>query len=283
MKKETQEPITYARVQLSCHLAVRSILGFHITEKPGEHAKGTFRVRLDAEDEKDRKDIYEPLILWELDEKGNRKREPLFAGYPQETLISCLEGYREAEITVLSGTILLDEKEKNRAFQSPNQGILEIADRIVGDTDHAAFILNGPDRDAGGTAIQYGETDWEFLKRLASRCNLPLVADSSYYFPCFYIGMPHGEERELTEVQGCAFCFQKYYQFYGKCSVDRKDFICYHIKTGDRFCLGDHVRYEGKNFLISEKEMELNQGEYTAKIVQQRWKPLWYNMKGNEC
>ena len=64
--KKTQEPITYAKVQLSCHLAVKSLLEFQIWEKPGEHAKGTFRVRLDAEDEKGRKDIYEPLILWEL-------------------------------------------------------------------------------------------------------------------------------------------------------------------------------------------------------------------------
>ena len=125
-------------------------------------ARGIFCVRLDAEDEKDRKSSYEPLILWELDEKGNRKREPLFAWYPQETIISCQDGYREAEITVLSGTILLDKQKRNRAFQSPDQAILEIADQIIKDTDHAVFILNGPDRDAGGTAIPYQEIDWQF-------------------------------------------------------------------------------------------------------------------------
>ena len=262
MKKETQEPITYTRLQLSCSLAVKTILDFQITEKPGEHARGTFRVRLHAEDEKDRKDSYEPLILWELDEKGNRKREPLFAGYPQETIISCQDGYREAEITVLSGTILLDEQKRNRAFQSPDQGILEIADRIVKDTDHAAFILNGPDRDAGGTAIQYDETDWEFLKRLASRCNLPLVADSSYYFPRFYIGMPHGEDRELPKMQDYIFRFhRKYYEIGERCTVERKDFICYDITTSEKFDLGDHVFFEERRLVVSEKEMKLQRGE----------------------
>ena len=173
-----------------------------------------------------------------------------------------MDGYREAQITVNSGTVLLDKEKRNRAFQSPGQGILEIADRIVKDTDHAAFILNGPDRDAGGTAIQYEETDWEFLKRLASRSFLPLVADSSYYFPRFYIGMPHGEDRELTEVQDCIYCFhERYGEFYGRCFVDKKDFICYDIKTGDRFCIGDHVRYEGRKLVVSEKTMELSGGE----------------------
>ena len=92
------ERISYASLEISCSLAVKTILDFQITEKPGEHARGTFHVRIDFDEEKDRIDLSIPFFLWEKDAEGNRKKEPIFAGYPTDVRIDCMDGYREAQI-----------------------------------------------------------------------------------------------------------------------------------------------------------------------------------------
>ena len=137
-----------------------------------------------------------------------------------------------------------------------------IASAVTADTDHSACILPGSDMRTGGTLIQYQETDWNFLKRMASQLGLPLVPDTSYYYPRFYLGLPEGEKKELGEILSCDMCFDgRYYAVSGKCLVDREDFICYDVVTRTSLSLGDRVTYEGRELLVSRKKTELVRGE----------------------
>ena len=171
-------------------------------------------------------------------------------------------GYRIADIQAVSGTILLDQKKSNRVFQKKVQTYMGIASAVTADTDHCACILPGSDMRTGGTLIQYQETDWRFLKRMASKLGLPLVPDTSYYYPRFYLGLPEGEKRELGEIISCDLCFDgRYYAVSGKCLVDREDFICYDVVTRTSLSLGDRVTYEGRELLVSRKKTELAGGE----------------------
>ena len=103
--------------------------------------------------------------------------------------------YRIADVQAVSGTILLDQKKCNRVFQKKAQTYMGIANTVTADTEHSACILPGSDMQTGGTLIQYQETDWNFLKRMASQLGLPLVPDISYYYPRFYLGLPEGGKR----------------------------------------------------------------------------------------
>ena len=162
----------------------------------------------------------------------------------------------------MSGTILLDQKKSNRVFQKKVQTHMGIASAVTADTDHSACILPGSDMRTGGTLIQYQETDWRFLKRMASQLGLPLVPDTSYYYPRFYLGLPEGEKRELGEIISCDLCFDgRYYAVSGKCLVDREDFICYDVVTRTSLSLGDRVTYEGRELHVSQKKTELAGGE----------------------
>ena len=170
--------------------------------------------------------------------------------------------YRIADVQAVSGTILLDQKKCNRVFQKKAQTYMGIANTVTADTEHSACILPGSDMQTGGTLIQYQETDWNFLKRMASQLGLPLVPDISYYYPRFYLGLPEGEKKELGEILSCDMCFDgRYYAVSGRCTVDRKDFICYDVVTGTRLSLGDRVTYEGRELTVSRKKTELVRGE----------------------
>ena len=161
-------------------------------------------------------------------------------------------GYRIADIQAVSGTILLDQKKSNRVFQKKVQTYMGIASTVTADTEHSACILPGSDMRTGGTLIQYQETDWRFLKRMAPQLGLPLVPDTSYYYPRFYLGLPEGEKRELGEIISCNLCFDgRYYAVSGKCLVDREDFICYDVVTRTSLSLGDRVTYEGGEVIFT--------------------------------
>ena len=124
--------------------------------------------------------------------------------------------YRIADVQAVSGTILLDQKKCNRVFQKKVQTYMGIASTVTADTEHSACILPGSDMRTGGTLIQYQETDWRFLKRMASQLGLPLVPDTSYYYPRFYLGLSEGEKRESGEIPSCDMCFDgRYYAVSG--------------------------------------------------------------------
>ena len=257
MAEGLQRRIEYSDLKFISSFAMEKILDFQTWEEPGEHARGNFRLLL-SENETGINSMDAPIQLLG---QGNTAGA-LFSGYPEKVEIKEERGYRIADIQAVSGTILLDQKKSNRVFQKKAQTYMGIANTITADTEHSACILPGSDMQTGGTLIQYQETDWNFLKRMASQLGLSLVPDTSYYYPRFYLGLPEGEKRELGEIISCDLCFDgRYYAVSGKCLVDREDFICYDVVTRTSLSLGDRVTYEGRELLVSRKKTELAGGE----------------------
>ena len=257
MAEGLQRRIEYSDLKFISSFAMEKILDFQTWEVPGEHARGNFRLLL-SENETGINSMNAPIQLLG---QGNTAGA-LFSGYPEKVEIKEERGYRIADIQAVSGTILLDQKKSNRVFQKKVQTYMGIASIVTADTEHSACILPGSDMRTGGTLIQYQETDWNFLKRMASKLGLPLVPDISYYYPRFYLGLPEGEKKELGEILSCDMCFDgRYYAASGKCLVDRKDFICYDVVTRTSLSLGDKVTYEGRELLVSRKKTELVRGE----------------------
>ena len=257
MAEGLQRRIEYSDLKFISSFAMEKILDFQTWEVPGEHARGNFRLLL-SENETGINGMNAPIQLLG---QGNTAGA-LFSGYPEKVEIKEERGYRIADIQAVSGTILLDQKKSNRVFQKKVQTYMGIASIVTADTEHSACILPGSDMRTGGTLIQYQETDWRFLKRMASQLGLSLVPDTSYYYPRFYLGLPEGEKRELGEIISCDLCFDgRYYAVSGKCLVDREDFICYDVVTRTSLSLGDRVTYEGRELLVSRKKTELAGGE----------------------
>ena len=257
MAEGLQRRIEYSDLKFISSFAMEKILDFQTWEVPGEHARGNFRLLL-SENETGINSMNAPIQLLG---QGNTAGA-LFSGYPEKVEIKEERGYRIADIQAVSGTILLDQKKSNRVFQKKVQTYMGIAGIVTADTEHSACILPGSDMRTGGTLIQYQETDWRFLKRMASQLGLSLVPDTSYYYPRFYLGLPEGEKRELGEIISCDLCFDgRYYAVSGKCLVDREDFICYDVVTRTSLSLGDRVTYEGRELLVSRKKTELAGGE----------------------
>ena len=163
MAEGLQRRIEYSDLKFISSFAMEKILDFQTWKVPGEHARGNFRLLL-SENETGINSMNAPIQLLG---QGNTAGA-LFSGYPEKVEIKEEGRYRIADVQAVSGTILLDQKKCNRVFQKKAQTYMGIANTVTADTEHSACILPGSDMQTGGTLIQYQETDWNFLKRMAS-------------------------------------------------------------------------------------------------------------------
>lgn len=106
----------------------------------------------------------------------------LFSGVVTYTDVQVImsEGkqYQELSLEAMSETCLMDRNKKNVSFQKKSASYKEILDFAMKEYAGSNYILSA---EADGKSIdrfvvQYHETDWEFLSRLASFLRLPLVA-----------------------------------------------------------------------------------------------------------
>lgn len=112
--------------------------------------------------------------------------------------------------------------------------------------------------------LQYKETDWEFIKRIASQKNLALVPSYTSEKPHFYYGCKFGEK--IHEIQAVEYTAQKNIHTFQKDSknyidgIEEKEYITYTIKSYQLFKLGDAVRFKGVSFYIRKATYEMEQG-----------------------
>ena len=75
-------------------------------------------------------------------------------------------------------TFNLDLKLKRRSFQNKDMKYTQLIDEVIKDYsgDYIDVVAKGSTTDK--FIIQYDESDWEFLKRMASHFNAGLVPDT---------------------------------------------------------------------------------------------------------
>ena len=128
------------------------------------------------------------------DDTGNSTEKIFLNGVIKELQINeTTAGALTVEITAISKSVLLDRIPRYRSFQDPTLTYSAIAEEINGNygTNGGKIVNIGEDMQAvPRMTIQYNETDWEYLKRIASYTGQPVMAYSDKVFVGFFKNMP---------------------------------------------------------------------------------------------
>ena len=128
------------------------------------------------------------------DNTGNSTEKIFLNGVIKELQINeTTAGALTVEITAISRSVLLDRIPRYRSFQDPTLTYSAIAEEINGNygTNDGKIVNVGEDMQAvPRMTIQYNETDWEYLKRIASYTGQPVMAYSDKVFVGFFKNMP---------------------------------------------------------------------------------------------
>jgi len=128
------------------------------------------------------------------DNTGNSTEKIFLNGVIKELQINeTTAGALTVEITAISKSFLLDRIPRYRSFQNPTLTYSAIAEEINGNygTNDGKIVNVGEDMQAvPRMTIQYNETDWEYLKRIASYTGQPVMAYSDKVFVGFFKNIP---------------------------------------------------------------------------------------------
>ena len=247
-------------------VAFLDILELRVDEEINQHGKMVISGHISDEDE----EKYLGLLTGDVWEKvqllgQNGEVETLFVGIVTDFTIVYINDQRRLTLEVMTGSYLLDVAKHLRSFQNPSMTYEGIFRKIITDYTEADVRFSKPFAEAAGELIlQYYETDWEFLKHLASRKHQFLIPDSGVKGARFFYALPELKNFDLP-VGGKYTVGKNLSEYRGKVyegmTVTEADCLEYMVERREAHRIGDYTVLDGEKFAIYKIHSRYEDGE----------------------
>lgn len=246
---------------------VEQLLDVHINHQINEHSTFYFKALLPEK----KKDSYakksEQGSNVTLMVKGSDEESCiLFQGMVRDVEVKAVQGLHYMEVYAVSYSYLLDVEKKSRTFQNKQMSYRELTRQVT--ADYADAKVKDMITEGAGTGqllVQYKETDWEFLKRLASHFHTGLVNDVHFDQPRCYFGVPNNGKSTLNVFDyGVKRDAGKYLKLSknGISGLREQDFIYYQVETDLAASIGDTVQFQGQTLYVYQIEGRVKKGVF---------------------
>lgn len=183
----------------------------------------------------------------------------LFCGVLADIKIHCENGVCIMEIQISSYTCLLDLKPKLRSFQIPSMTYDEVLQLVLGQYEGGNAIMNiGSGAAIGEPVIQYLETDWEFINRLASHFSATAMPSYTTAGPKLYFGLLKWPG--TTVINPICYRVQKkvseylYKEQNQVTGIIEDDSLWYIVEDYELFELGEKVEFRNLPYYVARME-----------------------------
>lgn len=193
----------------------------------------------------------------------------IFCGYIDEVEVN--ESYEDSynvEIRLISSSCKTDHKKYYRSYQDVQKNhkdiILQVANELTSANVQCDFHKDNP---IGMPLIQYYETNWEFMKRVASECNEAILVDESSEILRIIIGAQKKASKGIIKSSKYAMGVSEDY-FKKKAfatNIDKYKFSYVEVETKDIYSVGDTVTFKGETYIVCEKTSRLDGTELLFK------------------
>lgn len=243
------------------NIPIKHIVETEISIQENKHAVLWMKVIIGSEQNEDVDSnmyIGEKICL----SRGNDK---LFIGEIDKINYYCNNSYQEMEIWSYSASIQLDREKKKCSFQDVSMTYEQVVNKVIQKKEGAKAVWNEKkEQKIRYPLIQYEETDWDFLKRLASHFHTVLYPDEISGEIKFYFGMNKGRERDLNDLEILKFGYSNDYYTNDACNAgllqsSERYIQCSSIK---RMRIGDYVTYQGRVYIISRVNIFYKNDEF---------------------
>jgi hypothetical protein len=167
----------------------------------------------------------------------------------------------------LSTTCLLDISKRNRSFQDQNMLYTSLLEQVIGKDQYVTKFIT---EKIGCFYMQYQETDWQFLIRMASQLNTVVVADALSAKAKIYFGPPSLKGNAMPNTVQ----YQINKDFAGQRFVTENKYLVsqgldyYQIKESDEILdLGETVNFDGKTMQVFQSTMVLSGSTLSTEAI----------------
>ncbi|MFW5433401.1 contractile injection system protein, VgrG/Pvc8 family [Paenibacillus apiarius] len=260
--------MTYGDVQVAPYELVH-LLTLKVVKTVNEHARLIFtgiipEEKRDSYVNQTNSNTHVKVML--TDKSG--KPKVWFQGIVLNVRVQSIRGIYHLAVEAVSHTYALDVKKRKRSFQNPSMSYNGLVQTVISAYDKADVI----DVATNGQAIrslvmQYEETDWQFLKRMASRFYTALVPASGFDIPKFYVGIPLGQDKGALDA--VHYTVKKRIADYRNASenrvpgIDDGDYTVYEVESRQLLELGNEVKFKSRRLVVGEAVTEMKDGILT--------------------
>lgn len=239
-----------------------------IVKKVNMHLRAEIRGFLEREKDKNQEEyLREERVNLLISSDIDNKWHSIYKGVITAISVSSKNGLTELVIKAESFTLLLDIESKFRVFQDVAQSYKEVAKYIVEQNENTVSIFNhAANVLIHNMLVQYKETDWKFLKRVAAELNMLLVADCTNDKASFYFGIP-----ERTKVHDVS-CLTVKKRILAEDGRKIQEML---IESREILNLLDRVVIMGITASVYEAQMEIKNGELVNTYILRRLKDFY--------
>jgi len=183
--------ITYDKIKIEGDIELLHLHKMSVTMQGNQHAYAYIEGEISERCTEERYETKNSFIYINcFDEKSNSFKS-LFVGLVNRITYKNINESSWAEIHLVSATKLLDQERKSCSFQNVALTYQDIAKQVVQQTGSADCICTTGESAIAKPLIQYQETDWEFLSRIASHSNTAIYPDVKTKSPRLWVGFPN--------------------------------------------------------------------------------------------
>ena len=198
-------------------------------------------------------------------------RQILFQGMVQKMQVQVIGQLYYLEVQAVSYSYLLDIEKRSRTFQDKTLSYDGLLQKITACYDDAGILDVVTKKAAiGQLLVQYEETDWQFLKRLASHFHTGLVNDVHFACPRCYFGVQGSRGVELEAVAYSVKKDMARYLLMSQNGVDglhEQDFLSYEVETYTPVHVGEQVKFRGQTLYVSRADAALEKGIFVYRLM----------------
>ncbi|WP_432665101.1 contractile injection system protein, VgrG/Pvc8 family [Wukongibacter baidiensis] len=221
------------------------------------------------------------------------EKKVLFKGSISHVEAITIEGVNYITVEALSASWWLDQKRKKRSFDKEEATYKGVLQEIGKDYEGFGIIGdNKVDEKIRSYLVQYEETDFEFIKRMASRINLSVIVRDTANKPQIHIGLSqYSKEIDLTEAP---YKSGVKVGSYAEANVPKptikydNKLRIYTMEMAEVLAIGQTIHYKQTSYVITKMISCLDKGMltniYTMKPYKKIAPPTYHNeiLKGTK-
>lgn len=201
----------------------------------------------------------------------------LFNGILQNISFREQSGFAILNGKLLSGSSLLDAEIKSRSFQDVSMTYQNVIEKVLKDTSEAGavFAAGEYEKVIEKPIIQYRETDWQFINRLASRCKSCIIPDITQPKPWIYFGVKKSSKNtDFGEEEYNQTASRHYYYMGADVAGWRKgDYYHVDVESTQNYEIGDATTFKEKALKICGKSANYLRNEviFTYRLAKESY------------
>jgi len=261
-KAEKMESIDYRQIKIST-FDLQYIKSFKVTASINNHSTLDL-IGILPEGRKDA-DIHTsyntPIEIYSM--KDNEKKI-IYIGIITEIKVKKESDCYELHIKAKSYTYLMDIRRKSRSFQNTNMNINELINTITSHYYNGVCNSYLTNEAVNRLWVQYNETDWEFLKRIASYYNSGLFPNNTIEGVHYFVDTPELSTKSIEINEYVATKLIQDYELIKENDIENAsemDYILYKVKSYSLLELGDNVNFKNQFFYVSELTYEIKDND----------------------